>query len=530
MYRLSYTVGGESRFLVLNRARITIGRMDENDLVLADHTVSRLHAEIVKTESGWVVRDLGARNGVSVNGARVRESVLSPGDVLTLGLFELHFEEELSERVRIEGTGPASAIPEGTIIRSVDEVRSMLAAAQGPAPTAADAEGVNRLARNSRILSVLAEVSSTLLSAQDEGQVLEKIMDVTFQHVPAQRGVLLMADAHTGELAPRVVRQAGGTQEMIQISQTIARKSFEEGVAILTQDAQMDARFQAGMSIRLLGIRSALCVPLQVEDRVLGLLYVDTPLKVKAYGDFDLDLLTALAGYAAIAIRQAELRSRLQEEKMAKSRLERYHSPSVVDRILTGADTSGAYTLDVRELEVTILFADIVGFSTMAEDMAPRDVALMLNAYFSRMTDVIFQHDGTLDKFIGDCIMAVFGAPLSAPDHAARAVRCALGMRKALAEFNAERAGGPPLDFRIGINTGRVVAGDIGSVRRMEYSVLGNTVNLASRLQSGVAAPGQIAVGEATWEACKDLFRFEQISKVKVKGLSRPVTAYEVQG
>ncbi len=531
MYRLSYKVAGEHRFLVLNRERFTIGRMDENDLVLQDHTVSRNHAELLLRPEGWYIRDLGARNGVSVNGQLVKESVLAEGDTVTLGLFELKFEQELSEKVQLKSGGQVLPIPEGTIIRSVDEIRNQLQAASMVQPAGADPEQVGRLARNGRILAVLSNMSRTLISATDLSEVLEKIMDVTFQHVQAQRGVLLLEDPATGALEPRIVRQAGGPSETIQISQTIARKSFEEGVAILCQDAQLDDRFQAGMSIRMLGIRSALCVPLKLEDKVLGLIYVDTPLKVKAYGDFDLDLLSALSGFAAVAIHQAELRARLQEERVAKTRLERYHSPAVVERILSSADTAGAFNLEVRELEASILFADIVGFSTLSEDMAPREVALMLNAYFSRMADVIFQHDGTLDKFIGDAIMAIFGAPIPTRDHAARAVRCALEMREALKEFNAEgTSGSPPLNFRIGINSGRVVAGDIGSVRRMEYSVLGNTVNLASRLQSMVASPGQIAVGEATYEACRDLFEFQPLSKVKVKGISRPVTAYEVKG
>jgi len=532
MFRLAYTAAGENRFLTLNRERATVGRQEGNDLVLSDHTVSRRHAEFVRAAEGFMVKDLGARNGVSVNGNRVQQALLKVGDIVTLGLFELRFEEELSERVRIAPSQTESPVPSGTIIRSVDEIRGELeAAGLAQPPPGQEAEQIGRLARNSKILAVLADMSRTLISAKDLNEVLEKIMDVIMEHVQAQRGVLLLSDPHTGELAPRVVRQAASSCETIQISQTIARKAFDEGVAILTQDAQMDERFQAGMSIRMLGIRSALCVPLKLQEKVLGLIYVDTPLKAKAYAGFDLDLLSALAGFGAVAIQQAELRARLQEERVAKLRLERYHSPAVVAQILSSGESSGAFTLEVREMNVSVLFADIVGFTTLSEDMAPREVALLLNDYFSRMAEVIFKHDGTLDKFIGDAIMAVFGAPIEAEDHAARAVRCALEMREALKEFNeGTLPGRPPLNFRIGINSGHVVAGDIGSVRRMEYSVLGNTVNLASRFQSEVAAPGQIAVGEATFQACKSEFKFEKLSKVKVKGISKPITAYEVTG
>jgi adenylate cyclase len=202
----------------------------------------------------------------------------------------------------------------------------------------------------------------------------------------------------------------------------------------------------------------------------------------------------------------------------------------VVSRILDAGETGEAFTLEVREVTGTIFFSDLVGFTTLTEHMPPGEVASMLNEYFSRMADIIFQHEGTLDKFIGDAIMAIFGAPIDSEDHARRAVLCALEMKKALREFNEENAQSRTLRFRIGINTGPVVAGDIGSIRRMEYTVLGTTVNVASRLESEVAEPGQIVVGEETYKAIKDEFVCERVGRVKVKGLSQPLVVYEVKG
>lgn len=529
MFRLVYTLNDEARSVPLKKDRVTIGRMADNDLVLADHTVSRNHAELVRTASGWSLHDLGSRNGTQVNGLLVQESKVMPGSTLVFGRFEVRFEEELNSEVRIEpgGGGWDTPIGEGTIIRSPEEVRDMLSAAPAAEQRILDQKGIDRLARASRILVVLSEVSRTLLSAATVEQVLEKIMDVIFQHVQAQRAAILLSDPVSGELQPRCVRQLGESKGTIQISRTIAHKVFKEGVAILSQDAQVDPRFEAGESIRFLGIRSALCVPLKAEDKVLGLIYVDTPMKVKAYEELDLDLLTALGGYAAVGIQQADLRAVLEAERIAKSRLERYHSPSVVDRIV-GSGTREDFTLEVRELDATVLFADLVGFTSMSEAMSPRDVATLLNAYFATMTDVIFAHEGTLDKFIGDCIMAIFGAPLASGDHAVRAVRAALEMRAALSDFNASRPSAAPLNFRIGVNTGSVVAGDIGSPRRMEYSVLGTTVNAASRLQSQVAEPGQIIVGEQTRRHLGGDFECRKIGDVKVKGLRAPLPCYEV--
>ena len=528
MYRLVYSHDGESREFLLLKDHITIGRMVDNDIVLSDHTISRRHAELFKTPDGWKIVDQGSRNGTRVNDAPVKEALLNPGDVVTLGMYALRFEAEMSEKVMIATTEDAS-VPEGTIIRSVDEIESQLSAGRMDKKAALGTADIDRLARTSHILAVLSEVGRTLLSTADIEGLLEKIMDVIFQYVHAQRGVILLCNPKTGDLEPRTVRESGGGRDTIQISRTIAKKAFEEGVAILCQDAQVDPRFKAGESIRFLGIRSALCVPLKVEDKVLGLLYVDTPVKVKAYEDFDLELLTALAGYAALGIQQAQLRAAIEEERRAKARLERYHSPSVVSRIMEAGDASESLTLEVRELVATVLFSDLVGFTTLTEHMPPHDVARMLNTYFSRMTDILFANEGTLDKFMGDAIMAIFGAPIDSEDHARRAVMCALEMKQALRELNDENSDQRPLRFRIGINTGPVVAGDIGSIRRMEYTVLGTTVNVASRLESEVAEPGQIIVGEQTYEAIRDEFEFERIGKVKVKGLSQPITVYEVK-
>jgi len=146
----------------------------------------------------------------------------------------------------------------------------------------------------------------------------------------------------------------------------------------------------------------------------------------------------------------------------------------------------------------------------------------------SRMTDVIFQYEGTLDKYIGDAIMAVFGAPLDMPDHAFRAIRAALEMRAGLEDFNSERKEGPHIQIRIGINSGNAVACEIGSINKKEYTVLGDVVNTASRLESSVAGPMSIVIGENTFEAVKDRFECTCLGARPLKGKEKVVVAYEV--
>jgi adenylate cyclase len=239
-------------------------------------------------------------------------------------------------------------------------------------------------------------------------------------------------------------------------------------------------------------------------------------------------LLHALANYAAVAVERARLNQKIVAEEKKRERLGRFLSPQVAARILATSESQGA-ALGVPEVkDVSVLFADIVGFTTMSEKMSPAAVALLLNDYLSRMTDVIFKYEGTLDKYIGDAIMAVFGAPLDMPDHAERAIRTALEMRERLDEFNAERKEGPKLRIRIGINSGKAVAGEIGSINKKEYTVLGDTVNTASRLESSVAKPMMIVIGENTYEVVRDHFEFRSLGKATLKGKENEVAVYEV--
>jgi adenylate cyclase len=217
-------------------------------------------------------------------------------------------------------------------------------------------------------------------------------------------------------------------------------------------------------------------------------------------------------------------------EERKRERLGRFLSPQVAQRILAASDAHAAELGAPEVREVTILFADISGFTSFAEKMSPSAVALLLNDYLSRMTDVIFRFEGTLDKYIGDAIMAVFGAPLDMPDHAERAIRAGLEMQERLAEWNAERKDGPPIRVRIGINTGKAVAGEIGSMNKMEYTVLGDAVNIASRLESSVAKPGWVVVGEQTRAASGDAFEMQELGAFSLKGKEKEVQVYQVTG
>jgi adenylate cyclase len=183
-----------------------------------------------------------------------------------------------------------------------------------------------------------------------------------------------------------------------------------------------------------------------------------------------------------------------------------------------------------EEGEVTVLFADIIGFTPLTERLGSAEVVRVLNRVFEQLTEAVFEFEGTLDKFRGDGMMAFFGAPIPLPDHGIRAARSALRMQQRIAELDILSEDLPRLSLRIGINSGPVVVGDIGTPERKDYTVIGDVVNTASRLESSVAGPGQVVLGPATYERVKHRFRCEALDEARLKGKRNRVQPYLLLG
>jgi adenylate cyclase len=535
MYRLTYQDGETPQSYSFSTGEVVIGRSPECQVVLKDFGISRNHAKLVVADDGVRIVDLKSKNGTQVNGVPVVEAHLKDGDRILLGKFAMAFGKNLESKIEVEER--EKVLEEGgTIIRSVGELSRLLApeqvAPQRAAEQAKKPADVQEIERSNRILKVLTEFSKALISVSALEDVLAQVVDIVFDHIPADRGFLMLIDENSGRLQPMVVkhREPGQEQGKITISKTIVERVIKDRVSILSNDAQYDSRFGAQDSIRIGSIRSAMCAPLWNKEQVVGIVHVDSNMLTNLFTANDLDLLGALANYAAVAVERARLTQKVVAEEKKRERLGRFLSPQVTNRILATSE-SQSIGLGIPEVrEVTILFSDLVGFTSMSERMSPAAVALLLNEYLGRMTDIIFKFEGTLDKYIGDAIMAVFGAPLDMPDHPAQAIRAALEMRERLEEFNAERREGPVLRMRIGINTGKVVVGEIGSINKKEFTVLGDAVNTASRLESSVAKPMMIVIGPTTYEAVRGEFECNSLGVVALKGKEKQVEAYEVVG
>lgn len=534
-FRLTYLLHGVAKSVEFRQPEVLIGRSPDCDLVINQPGMSRKHALIQRILGGWMIVDQGSRNGVYVNRRRVMQQVIHDGDQISPGpealtpvLLTFH---ELSSAGVAEspvsfdadaGTGNVS------LSINVEEFERTLELAS---PQGENAEGAaGHLYSPQALIGLFKQLSEILLACQNLDDILEKVVALAMAHLPVQRGAICLCDPSATKVIPRTVRVKGvAGDESIAISQTIAQAAIHAKQALLVTDAPSDARFARAQSIKELNIRSAMCAPLYHAGQVQGLVYVDTCKPAAKLGAHDLELLTALGGLVAVGIEQVRLRDDICRERAIRARLARYSSPSVVDEIIARVNDNNGEMVSEQRL-VSVLFADLTDFTAIAEQMEPAEVAKLLNGAFELLTDAVFAYNGTLDKYMGDAVMAIFSAPLSQPDHAKRAIQAALRMRQLLDEFNRARPDYKPLRMRIGINSGTAVAGDIGSPLRKDYTVIGDAVNVASRIESSVAEPGQIVIGPATYELVKDLFTCRALPEARLKGKQQVMRPYLVLG
>ena len=536
MLLLRYVLEGEEHTHPLTGAtgaRVRLGRGGDNDVVLSDVSVSRYHAELVREADGWYVQDLKSTNGVEVNRVPVERAPLQPGDRLGIGVFDIGLEKTEPRDVRmpvVDDTGPV--LTNATIVRPLADFAAtygLTGLAEKAAPTA---ELVTREQTDAdRRFGFLTRLANILIVAESVDEVLRRLLDIAFEALPVDRGFIHLDDGQ-GELECELMRIKDKVELRpageIPVSRTMLRAVIQERVALVTFDAQSDQRLSGGESIRLHQIRGAMCAPLWSGERIIGVMQVDSPFQVGVFSERDLDFLTTLANFAAVAVERIRWARQAELEKSLRNRLERYHSPAVVEEVLRQGADEGLGRL--KPAQVTVLFADLVGFTPFAESARPEKVADSLDAFLNLAVEAIFRAGGTLDKFIGDCVMAFFGAPVPQEDHALRAVRAAIEIQRDLSAWNRERTaqGLPGFRARVALNSGPVVVGDIGSARRVDYTVLGNTVNVAARLEALAAKPGDVVLGPETWRLLNGAIPAEPLGELQLKGLQQRIQAYRV--
>jgi adenylate cyclase len=484
---------------------VVLGRGSMCDAQVSHDTVSRHHAELTAEPERVVVRDLGSANGTFVNGRRVRSTELRDGEEIRFG--EIAFR---LERQRPTPREPGEPLPAGTLVRAVD-----VTSGSGP------------LARlTAARLAALVELAGRLSGEITPERVLASVATLAVELLPADRAAVLLLEEGEGL---RVAATHRGGAAALEVPGSIVWRAIDERAAVITDDAGADARFQSGSVVRQ-RIRSALAVPLLGDDgSVLGALYLDSLARSGGFADEEAALAFAFAGLAAVTLARARWAEAARRDAVARSRLERYFAPAVAARI---AERRSAPRPGGERLPATVLFSDLRGFVGLAESSAPEAVAALLSEYFEAMVEIVFAQGGTLDKFIGDALLAVWGAPEPTPDDTARAVAAAIAMQRKTYELNtqwrSEGQGKPALAAGMGLHAGDVFAGMIGSARRLEYTVIGDVVNVASRL-CDAAAPGEILVTTAVQAAVPPGIRVVRRGELALSGRAEPIPIWRVE-
>lgn len=556
MLRLKTTIEGSERSFPLATQEVRIGRGGDNEIVLSDFSVSRRHAALRREADGWFVYDLMSTNGVQLNQVAVKKAPVRSGDRLKVGIFELEVDGEDEHAKPAVSTppppaktpNPASTMPappplpaggspisNATIVRPLSDFSLDFGLASKDAEMRADKRKQLDQAYGSKIFGFLTKLAQMLIKADSVDDVLVRVMEICFEALPVDRGFMLLRDEDGGDIVCELARFKDRVEmrpkSEVPVSKTMLETVMNQRIALLTYDALSDQRLAGGESIRIHQIRAAMCAPLWSGEKIFGVMQVDSPFHAGTFNEQDLDLLTALANYAAVAVERLRNAKRVEQERRLRSRLERYHSPAVIEEVLRGgASQEMEIARSLKLTDATVLFGDLAGFTAFSERARPEEVAELLEGYFTHSVEAIFAAGGTLDKFIGDCVMAFFGAPMMQNDHALRAVRAAIEIQQALREWNAERErrGQQVVKARIALNSGPMMVGDIGSNRRVDYTVLGNTVNVAARLEESVAPAGEIAIGAETYRLLDGAIPTEPLGEFSLKGLQQKITAYKV--
>src|SRR5215471_943753 len=542
--------GRQAQHQLNSRVTCMIGRAPDNQVVPDDPRASRHHAHIRPGDDGSFTLIDGvfvngqikrSANRVFVNGEQKFEHQLNDGDRVTIGASTLRFEQPKEERTA-DLSFDDKPLGHTQLLMSAKDVLTTVLRQSDPGISGGTVvprgdKVLESLQRKANILAEIYEMSKALGAGFDLDRIFKMATDIIFRSTPADRVVALLSDgivtdqnADDARLFPIATRARDEKLEAharkLTIGRTITRKVMRDRVALLSQDAASDAEFAGVDSIVSQGVRSTICAPLVAESRVHGALYADRLDPFAAFKPDDLELISAVAAQTAIAVENARAHERLAREEVARANYGRFLPEYVVKQMLENPES---FKLGGVSQTITVLFADIRGFTRISEHAAPEKIVNLLNRYFSAMTDIIFAHGGTLDKYLGDGLMALFGAPTATPDDASNALNAAVAMQRRIIGINQElkAEGLSEIGVGMGLHTGEVIVGYIGSERRSEYTAIGDTVNTSSRLESN-AQGGEILISDATAQAAHSRYKLLAREPITVKNRQQPVQLWEV--
>jgi adenylate cyclase len=525
MFTIQEVEGMRRQWDLPEGGRLTIGRAPDNDIRIDDLRVSRRHA-ILRSAAQAEARlaNVSRGNIVLVNEQDVRpetgEVLLKDNDRFTIA--SVGFQIILKEVPLRYTDEPLS------MSTSMSPVTSGFTSLVTHTFTSGSRKlEIEELQRKAEMLAQLCEMSAALATVFDTQSILEYATAIVMRAIPADCCAALLLEQ--GESDPRAVSLRFRDNEKVDqrsISRTAVRTAIEQRVMLSSHDVMQDANLKFSQSVVLQSISSLACAPLVGREGVYGALYIDRRITPDKFTDLDTQLLGAVAAQAATAVEATRAHERSQREALARAAFARFMPEHIIKELVENPEK---FQLGGVNKRVTVLFCDVRGFTKLAHRARPDTIVDLLNILFTAMAAEIFEHQGTLNKYIGDGLMALFGAPLGGESDASNAVATAVAMQRRVGEVNEQLTAKnlPPVKLGIGINTGEATVGVIGAHQRSEYTAIGDTVNIASRIE-GIAQPGQILVTETTAQELGGAFLLSAPQEITVKNIDEPVRVYSV--
>ena len=477
---------GEPREYALKPGVNTLGRSSKNDIVITDVSASRHHAEIIYEAGTNVVtlQDLNSTNGTFVNRSRLSGDYrLGTNDIIRIGtvLLTLNFYSPGMTEVRSGSLG-TRPLTRDLLVESFDQHAALM-----------------------------YEVASQLNTVLDIDMALSKLTQLVQKSMGTDKCEIILAN------------QFHKLQEF-EFPVSIARAAIEQKTTISIPDLVEYPDQKIRESAMLRQIRSALCVPILANEKIIALLYMyKTNPETRPFEQQDVKLAVAISHLASLTIQRVLLLERVREEQKTRVLLQRFLSASEVEYLLHDYLQTGQLP-GLKVQKVTVLFADIEDSTRLAEELGVEKFGAILTQYYQDITEIVFEHGGLVNKYLGDGVMAVFGMTSNDKNPEIQSVRAGLAMLKKIASRSED---GDAYQIGIGVNTGMTMAGYIGTQEHVELTVIGDSVNIASRLET-LARPDKLLIGPATRAGLSGEFETVRIGETNIRGRSDPIQVYQV--
>lgn len=528
MFTISETEGLKRQWTLAEGGQLTVGRAYDNDIRIDDLRVSRHHAIIRSLgRDQAVIRNVSSGNLLLVNSQNhsneAGERPLQSGDEIKIipAVFKLSWEEQ-----GVIGYTDEPLSSSTTVMPATSGFTSLLISSSF---STTKQKEIEELRRKAEMLAHLCDMSAALATVFDPKSILDYATDIVMRMIGADCCAALLSE-QSEDPQPISIRFRDPNFKPPQphpISRTAVRTVLEKRVLLAAHDVALDESLPVSRATLTQGIRSLACAPLVGREGVYGALYVDRRGVPDPFTELDTQLLAAVAAQAATAVEAARAHERVQRETLARAAFARFMPEHIIKELV---DSPEKFHLGGTNRRISVLFCDVRGFTRLAHRAPPETIVDLLNILFTEMAAEIFAHQGTLNKYLGDGLMALFGAPVEDEGDALNAVSAAIGMQRRIKHVNEQLTarGLPKVMLGIGINTGEATVGCIGAEQRSEYTAIGDTVNIASRIE-GIAHPGQILI---TYETAKELggqFPMSDPWAVEVKHIDEPVQIFSVK-